>query len=93
MSGILMLILNILLLAGIIALFVWAVSNYNENTPLKVFVLIVDTILFFLNCLFWGGLMQIETNEAMVLVFFGKYSGTIKKTVFIGLILFTLKRN
>ncbi len=82
MSGILMLILNILLLAGIIALFVWAVSNYNENTPLKVFVLIVDTILFFLNCLFWGGLMQIEPNEAMVLVFFGKYSGTIKENGF-----------
>lgn len=82
MSGILMLILNILFLIGIILLFIWSVTNINESTPIKVFLLILDTVFFFLNCLFWNGFMQIEPNEAMVLVFFGKYSGTVKDNGF-----------
>ncbi len=82
MSGILMLILNILFLIGITLLFIWTVTNFNENTPVKVFLLILDVILFFLNCIFWNGFMQIEPNEAMVLVFFGKYSGTVKENGF-----------
>ncbi len=82
MSGILMLILNILLTCLITATFIWAVDPSSNGNPIKLTVIIIDLILFIFNCIFWGGFMQIEPNEAMVLLFFGKYSGTIKENGF-----------
>jgi len=82
LSGILMLILNFLLLAATVGLFVWNVSNFELNIVIKISLFIVTAILFVLNCLFWGGFMQIEPNEAMVMIFFGKYEGTIKENGF-----------
>jgi len=82
LSGILMLILNFLLFAATVGLFVWNVSNFELNIVIKVSLFIVTAILFVLNCLFWGGFMQIEPNEAMVMIFFGKYEGTIKENGF-----------
>lgn len=80
--GIMMLILNFLFLVGVIAVFVWSVSNVETNKGFFVPILITDLILFILNCIFWGGFMQIEPNEAMVLIFFGRYDGTIKENGF-----------
>jgi regulator of protease activity HflC (stomatin/prohibitin superfamily) len=82
LSGILMLILNFLLLAATVSLFVWNVSNVELNIVLKVSLFLMTAIMFVLNCLFWGGFMQIEPNEAMVMLFFGKYEGTIKENGF-----------
>jgi regulator of protease activity HflC (stomatin/prohibitin superfamily) len=39
-------------------------------------------LLFILNNIFWAGFMQIEPNEARVMVFFGKYEGTVKENGF-----------
>jgi len=82
LPGIMMLILNFLFLIGIVAVFVWSVSNVETNKGFFVPILITDLILFILNCIFWGGFMQIEPNEAMVLIFFGRYDGTIKENGF-----------
>lgn len=82
LPGIMMLILNFLFLIGIIAVFVWSVSNVETNKGFFVPILITDLILFILNCIFWGGFMQIEPNEAMVLIFFGRYDGTVKENGF-----------
>jgi regulator of protease activity HflC (stomatin/prohibitin superfamily) len=82
LAGIPMLIFNILLLIGTIAVFAWAVENYDLNETVRVVILVADTILFLLNCLFWGGFMQIEPNEARVMIFFGKYEGTVKENGF-----------
>ena len=82
LPGIMMLILNILFLIGIIVTFVWCVSNVEGNESFFVPILIVDLVLFLINCLFWGGFTQIEPNEAMVLIFFGRYDGTIKENGF-----------
>jgi len=82
LSGIMMLIFNILFLIGIIVAFVWSVSNVEGNESFFVPILIGDLVLFLINCLFWGGFMQIEPNEAMVLIFFGRYDGTIKENGF-----------
>ena len=82
LSGILMLILNFLLLAATIGLFVWNVSMLEMNIVIKIALFIVTAVMFILNCLFWGGFMQIEPNEAMVMIFFGKYEGTIKENGF-----------
>jgi regulator of protease activity HflC (stomatin/prohibitin superfamily) len=82
MKGIPVLILNVLFLIGIVVLFVWCVSTYEEQTVVKVVLLIADTILFLLNTMLWSGFMQIEPNEARVMVFFGEYEGTVKDNGF-----------
>lgn len=82
LAGIPMLIFNILFLIGIIVLFVWALDNSNLSSAMKVTILIADVILFLLNTLFWAGFMQIEPNEARVMIFFGKYEGTVKENGF-----------
>jgi len=82
LSGIPMLIVNILSFFAIIALFILTASSESLVVGLKVVSIIALVLLFVLNSIFWGGFMQIEPNEAMVMIFFGKYEGTIKENGF-----------
>jgi len=82
LSGILMLILNFLLLVATVGLFVWNVSSVELNIVIKIILFVLTVVVFVLNCLFWGGFMLIEPNEAMVMIFFGRYEGTIKDNGF-----------
>lgn len=82
LKGIPMLILNFLFLIAVCVFFGWCIATYDEHTGLKITLLVVDTILFVLNMIFWGGFMQIEPNEARVMVFFGEYEGTVKENGF-----------
>lgn len=82
LAGIPMLIFNFLFLIGIVVLLVWTLNNDNISEIWKVVIVVADTLLFILNCLFWGGFMQIEPNEARVMIFFGKYEGTVKENGF-----------
>ncbi|GHT74203.1 hypothetical protein AGMMS50262_06690 [Bacteroidia bacterium] len=78
LPGIPMLLFNLLFLIAVICLFIWAGrSDFLET--LKILLLIVGVFLFILNLIFWAGFMKIDPNEARVMVFFGKYSGTIKE--------------
>lgn len=81
LAGIPALIFNFLFLIGIVALFIWAI-NAGISEILRIIVMILDAIFFALNCAFWGGFMQIEPNEARVMIFFGKYEGTVKENGF-----------
>ena len=81
LNGILMLIFNILLLLAIVGAFIWLIIA-NPNSFLLTTGIILLIILFICNCIAWAGFGQIEPNEAIVLVFFGKYSGTIKDNGF-----------
>lgn len=81
LAGIPMLIFNFLFMAAIIGVFSWAVGA-GLSTILTTIIMIVLSVLFILNCLFWGGFMQIEPNEARVMIFFGKYEGTVKENGF-----------
>ena len=74
LPGVLFLLLNILILIGIVVLFISQVSSDSPN----VLMVILSILLFILNMISWGGFMQIEPNEARVMVFFGKYKGTVK---------------
>ena len=78
LPGILTLCLNILLLFGIVYLFVIQVNGDAPNA----WLIILYISLFILNLIAWGGFMQIEPNEARVMVFFGKYRGTVKENGF-----------
>jgi regulator of protease activity HflC (stomatin/prohibitin superfamily) len=66
---------------GIVVLFIWTV-NQSFSTALTAVIIIADVVLFILNSLFWGGFMQIEPNEARVMIFFGEYEGTVKENGF-----------
>lgn len=77
LAGISMLLVNLLFLIGIVVLFVWTVNN-NFSTPVAVTLIITSAVLFIINSIFWGGFMQIEPNEARVMIFFGEYEGTVK---------------
>ena len=81
LQGIPMLLFNLLFLVGIVVLFIWTM-NQSFSTALTAVIIIADVLLFILNSLFWGGFMQIEPNEARVMIFFGKYEGTVKENGF-----------
>jgi regulator of protease activity HflC (stomatin/prohibitin superfamily) len=78
LPGIPMLIFNFMALIGIVLLVVW-VANAQISESIKVAIIIADVVLFLVNTIFWNGFMQIEPNEARVMLFFGKYEGTIKE--------------
>jgi regulator of protease activity HflC (stomatin/prohibitin superfamily) len=82
LSGIAMLFVNFLFLVLIVVAFIWLVSSVEMSVGGKVGSIIILSFLFILNCIFWGGFMMMEPNEAMVMIFFGKYEGTIKENGF-----------
>ena len=79
LNGILMLILNFLFLFAIIFFFIKLVSNTNLSETMQVLYGIGVGLLLVINSTIWAGFMQIEPNEARVMVFFGKYDGTVKE--------------
>jgi regulator of protease activity HflC (stomatin/prohibitin superfamily) len=81
LSGIPMLIFNLLFLIGIVVLFIWTVSA-NISSTLIVVLIISYVVLFLVNCIMWGGFFQNEPNEARVMIFFGEYEGTVKDNGF-----------
>ncbi len=81
LSGIPMLVFNILLFIGIIVLLIWTV-NADISSTLTAVIIISDVVLFLVNCIMWGGFFQNEPNEARVMIFFGEYEGTVKDNGF-----------
>ncbi|MDR0367786.1 MAG: SPFH domain-containing protein [Bacteroidales bacterium] len=77
-NGIAMLIFNMLFLGAIIWFFIRLVSQ-EDNISLPGLWVGVDIFLFVVNCIFWCGFTMIEPNEARVMIFFGKYVGTLKE--------------
>ena len=78
LNGIMMLICNFLILILIIALFVFGVNEARTIPVCGIACIILSIVLLIINGLLWAGFMRIEPNEARVLVFFGKYRGTVK---------------
>jgi regulator of protease activity HflC (stomatin/prohibitin superfamily) len=81
LSGIPMLIFNFLLVFATIVFLVWIVQ---KNMPDWLITLLIsaDVVLFITTCVLWFGFITVEPNEARVMVFFGKYEGTIKTNGF-----------
>ena len=78
LQGIPMLLFNLLFLIGIVVLFIWTV-NAELSNALTAVIIIADALLLIINSIIWGGFMQIEPNEARVMIFFGEYEGTVKE--------------
>jgi regulator of protease activity HflC (stomatin/prohibitin superfamily) len=81
LQGIPLLIFNFLLLFAVAALFAWT-AQADISIGLIIFLVILDVLLFTFNCISWVGFMQIEPNEARVMIFFGQYKGTVKDNGF-----------
>lgn len=78
LAGIPMLVLNTLLLFGIIYFPFWLLEKEWSEAILTCFI-ILGIVLFIINCIAWAGFMKIEPNDARVMLFFGKYKGTVKE--------------
>ena len=77
LPGIPMFVFNVLLLFAAIYLVVLAGTGVSER--FTAIIAIAGVLLIFASGLFFAGFMQIEPNEARVLIFFGKYVGTVKE--------------
>jgi regulator of protease activity HflC (stomatin/prohibitin superfamily) len=77
LSGIGMVIFNILLVCVIVYLF-GCCANPNVSDGTKGLIIVLNIVLLIFECVSWKGFMLIEPNEAVALLFFGKYSGTVK---------------
>jgi len=91
LPGIPMLIFNLLFFIAICWFFVPVIRGvFGED--LKVILLILDFVLLSINSIFWVGFVKIDPNEARVMVFFGKYEGTIKENGFFWVNPFYIKK-
>ncbi|MDR2917332.1 MAG: SPFH domain-containing protein [Tannerella sp.] len=79
--GIPMFVFNLILLFAVMGLFAKIVTSGLPDWLLATFV-----VAWILLCIFsiisFRGFMQIEPNEARVMIFFGKYEGTVKENGF-----------
>jgi regulator of protease activity HflC (stomatin/prohibitin superfamily) len=91
LSGVPMLILNILLFFATIGFCIWVVP-VAIPVWLLTLLIIADVLLFSINCILWIGFVTIEPNEARVMIFFGKYEGTIKSNGFFWVNPFYIKK-
>jgi regulator of protease activity HflC (stomatin/prohibitin superfamily) len=81
MRGFPMLALDLLLFCGTVFYFIWAVESAMPSW-LQTFTTIVDVLLFMAAVIIWAGFFIVEPNEARVMLFFGKYHGTVKENGF-----------
>ena len=78
LPGIPMLIFNLLFSIAVCWIFVLIVQGVFGINFLALWA-ILNFVLLVINFIFWKGFIKIEPNEACVMVFFGKYEGTIKE--------------
>jgi regulator of protease activity HflC (stomatin/prohibitin superfamily) len=81
LPGIPMLLFNLLLPAGLIWLFITQINAIEPSTG-KTLLIVGILLLFLFSILAWFGFVQVEPNEARVMVFFGRYHGTLKENGF-----------
>lgn len=77
LPGIPMLIFNLIALGLICYFMVWIVQTKPSGSTMA-WLICLDIVLFIINCIMWAGFIMIQPNEARVMLWFGKYSATIK---------------
>ncbi len=82
-NGWLALLLLIVLLAVIVTLFIYGIQVVQFSLAAGLVLLIGSSLALAVNVILFTGLFTLEPNEAMVLLLFGKYMGTEKKSGFL----------
>ncbi|MDR0700180.1 MAG: SPFH domain-containing protein [Tannerella sp.] len=80
LPGIPAFVFNIILLFASIILLIKLAADMS-GLQSGIFI-VADSLLFVFSIISFGGFMQIEPNEARVMIFFGKYEGTVKENGF-----------
>lgn len=75
-NGFFILFLNLALFGGAIFFLILGIDSKSVGIIVPAIALLI--IAFFI----WAGFLQLEPNEAKVMVFFGEYKGSFKKTGF-----------
>ncbi|MDR0384889.1 MAG: SPFH domain-containing protein, partial [Prevotellaceae bacterium] len=91
LSGIGMLIFNILYLCAIIFVFA-CIDSVGISKNAKMILSVINVFLTLTYPFLWFGFMMVEPNEARVLMFFGKYKGTVKENGYFWVNPFYVKR-
>jgi len=84
-NGWVMLPVNILMLPGAVALFIYAGVQASRGAApnAQTATLIVLAVLTFITaCVMFGGFFTLQPNQARVLVLFGEYRGTVRESGF-----------
>ena len=79
LNGFLMLFVNLVLTLGCLPLFVYSCILLDGGDGMGGWLMAVSVIAFVLAIIFWCGFMMLEPNEARVITWFGKYSGTFSQ--------------
>ncbi len=74
-NGFLMLFVNLIVLLASCGLIIYGILYYPWYVAIGLLLLLVNIIM-------WCGFLMLEPNEARVLTWFGKYSGTFTRTGF-----------
>ena len=85
LNGFLMLFVNLLLTIGAVVGMIYGIILLSEENGQEVmggWMLGGCSLLLIVTVILWCGFMQLEPNEARVLTWFGKYSGTFTETGF-----------
>ena len=81
--GFLMLFINLAVLILSFAAIIYGIIMIDEGTEgLGGIILTAGIILLITNIIMWCGFLLLEPNEARVITWFGKYSGTFTETGF-----------
>ena len=81
-SGWLMLTVNLALLSGAIAWFIWLVSTAGKSNEGHDILLLPAVLLGIIALVFLKGHFTLQPNEARVLILFGAYKGTVRQSGF-----------
>lgn len=81
LSGWMMLVVTIALKVGAVALVIRAITLANRNLPFAP-MLVTGIIVLILAFVSWAGYFTLQPNEARVLILFGAYKGTIRRSGF-----------
>ena len=82
LPGIPILVLTILITISLFYAFTVVISSNLPEKQTGFFVVAIILLFILNNVICFVGFMQIEPNEARVLIFFGKYKGTVKENGF-----------
>lgn len=81
LPGLGMLLVDILMLLASIGMVIWGIIKTNqEASAITIGSIIAGSLLFIVWCVFTGGFFTLQPNEAAVLILFGEYKGTVKKS-------------
>lgn len=78
-NGMAVLIINILLMALGVMVFILGINLDNDGNNIGIFLIVIGALYsFIIGPILFAGLKVLKPNEALVLTLFGKYTGTLK---------------